>query len=67
MLVFVLSKSQINVFFTYFFQVHEKIGLSPGEFTRKVAILRDIQAAKRKAIRNTHASKKSRLKLKCER
>lgn len=36
-----------------FFLVHKKIGLSPGEFTRRRAILNDIIRATKRALTNT--------------
>lgn len=37
----------------FFFLVHKKIGLSPGEFTRRRAILNDIIRATKRALTNT--------------
>ncbi|XP_061177423.1 uncharacterized protein LOC133186204 [Saccostrea echinata] len=48
-------------------QVHEKIGLSPGKFTRCRLIINDIIKAKNKAIARTREARKRRLKLKLER
>lgn len=47
--------------------VHKKIGLSPGEFTRRRAILNDIKRAKKRALTNTREARKRRLKRKLER
>lgn len=47
-----------------FIQVNRKIGLSPGVHTKRLAILRDIQAKKRKAISVTKKEKFRRIQLK---
>ncbi|XP_071139323.1 uncharacterized protein [Mytilus edulis] len=45
------------------FQVNKNIGLSPGVHTKRLAILRDIQARKRKAISVTRKEKIRRIQL----
>ena len=49
-----------------FLQVNVKSGLSPGVFTNKIAMLRDMQHRKRKAIATTHKAKKKRVELRSE-
>ena len=49
------------------FQVNQKLGVSPGNFTSKLALLRDLQHKKRKAIAVTRAAKQRRIRLKLER
>ena len=48
-------------------QVHERIGLSPGEFTKKHADRKDKQMAQKTARSRTYAAKKKRMLLKSER
>ncbi|XP_052212334.1 protein PML-like isoform X3 [Dreissena polymorpha] len=48
-------------------KVNQKLGVSPGTFTSKLALLRDLQHKKRKAIAVTRAAKQRRIRLKLER
>ncbi|VDI77010.1 Hypothetical predicted protein, partial [Mytilus galloprovincialis] len=61
--------SQKNVGHSYISKVNKKIGMSPGQYTMKLAILRDMQARKRKAIDIAMAKKAKirRLELKAQR
>ncbi|KAK3106973.1 hypothetical protein FSP39_004240 [Pinctada imbricata] len=56
-----------NLGHNYVSKVNLKAGLSPGEYTMKLAKLRDEQHRKRKAIAQTKEKKKRRLELKARR
>ncbi|VDI75087.1 Hypothetical predicted protein [Mytilus galloprovincialis] len=57
------SVAQKNEGQSYLLKVNKKIGLSPGVHTKRLAILRDIQARKRKAISVTRKEKIRRIQL----
>ena len=53
-----------SVIYCNLFQVNQKLGVSPGTFTSKLALLHDLQHKKRKAISVTRAAKQWRIRLK---
>ncbi|XP_052238638.1 uncharacterized protein LOC127849935 [Dreissena polymorpha] len=56
----------VNCYVIYcnLFQVNHKLGFSPGTFTSKLALPRDLQHKKRKAIAVARAAKQRRIRLK---
>lgn len=59
--------AQTNIGHTYVSKVNARIGLSPGSYTQRLAVLRDLQHRKRKALNTTRAAKRRRLELKAKR
>ncbi|XP_061191735.1 uncharacterized protein LOC133199972 [Saccostrea echinata] len=59
--------AQKNIGHSYVAKVNIRAGLSPGTFTHKLAVLRDLQHRKRKAIANTVKAKRRRMNLKAQR
>uniref|UniRef100_A0A8W8NYC9 Exonuclease domain-containing protein n=1 Tax=Magallana gigas TaxID=29159 RepID=A0A8W8NYC9_MAGGI len=59
--------AQKNIGHTYVSKVNARIGLSPGSYTQRLAVLRDLQHRKRKALNTTRAAKRRRLELKAKR
>lgn len=56
--------AQKNIGHGYITKVNSKIRLSPGVYTKKISLLRDLQHRKRKAIACTQQAKKKRIELK---
>ncbi|XP_061186226.1 uncharacterized protein LOC133194248 [Saccostrea echinata] len=54
--------SELHLLFNQ--QVNTRTGLSPGVYTHKISLLRDLQHRKRKAIANTRQAKRKRIELK---
>ncbi|XP_062601160.1 uncharacterized protein LOC134262849 [Saccostrea cucullata] len=59
--------AQKNIGHNYVSKVNTRTGLSPGAYTKKLALLRDLQHRKRKALDRTRAAKRRRLELKAKR
>ncbi|XP_062588881.1 uncharacterized protein LOC134250534 isoform X2 [Saccostrea cucullata] len=61
------SVAQKNIGQGYLMQVNKKIGISPGAYTRRLAVLKDRIRRRKKALSITKEAKMRRLHLKAER